>query len=282
MVILGAVITSRTIVQRLSGYEWYALSRVIDDARVMAVARRLYALNQSIQELTTYYENLVVPEKVDASLIHPRFCPFINSFTENGKTVEFTYIRPLEREPSCVIFLARRNDDEEEIVVKFVERYGAEAHNWMADADYAPKLIYHEKLEERFGQGYDNLALVVMGHVQGQTLHERYGDGSLPNGLYEAVENALEHLSKGKFILPDIRRPNLMLLGTPGELDKLDDDRDEGYGKRLRVIDFDWACKEGSGMRYPFHLSKDIRDRSGAKEYAEITKGHQDTMFENL
>ena len=42
--VLGAVTTSRAIVQRLTPYGWLTVSRVMDDAQVLRVARILCAL----------------------------------------------------------------------------------------------------------------------------------------------------------------------------------------------------------------------------------------------
>ncbi|GJJ11204.1 hypothetical protein Clacol_005436 [Clathrus columnatus] len=62
-------------------------------------------------------------------------------------TVRFEYLRPLEPEESlCVTFLAKQltseSTDDKLIVVKFVERYGEQAHRLLAAEKLAPELFY--------------------------------------------------------------------------------------------------------------------------------------------
>lgn len=83
LVVMGAVMTSQTVVQRLSAYEWLGCSRVLDDAQVFAIARRLYALRLAIKDLEAYYQFLSTPT-VRVGHIHPRFCPFITFFMDNA------------------------------------------------------------------------------------------------------------------------------------------------------------------------------------------------------
>jgi hypothetical protein len=219
LAILSAVLTSRTIVQRLSGYEWHACSQVL------AASRRFYALRLCLAELKKYYQELVEPS-VPKGMIHPQFCPSINSFNELGSTITFTYVRPLELDPACVVFLARRDDNQKDIVVKFVRRYSVEAHRLMAAKNFAPHLICHQPL----GEGYGDLALVVMDYVHGKTLHDLYNESEvLDPDVHDALRKALEYLNGNKFIMPDLRRPNVML--TDECLPAIE---------RLRIIDFDW------------------------------------------
>jgi hypothetical protein len=264
---MGAVITSRVIVQRLSSYEWLGCSRILDDNQVFVIARLLYALRQSIDDLKTYYEMLETHTVIPGN-IHPRFCPSVSSFhdVETESVVNFTYVAPLEPGPRCVIFKAIRQDTQESIVVKFVRRYGKEAHEWMAERGHAPRLIRIEPL----GLGYDNMNVVVMDHVVGHTLEELYPEG-LPPDVRSEIKSALDVLSSGGFVFGDLRRPNVMLA------DGLDP-----IATRIRFIDFDWAGKEGPDLRYPFHISSFVRDVAEASDYGQILREHQDRMFESL
>lgn len=138
----------------------------------------------------------------------------------------------------------------------------------MASKGLAPELLSVTSL----GEIYDNLHLVAMEYIEGKTLHDAFGaDGLLPLDVRESVHNALEVLSKEGFVFGDLRRPNVMLVhGT------------EPVCKRIRLIDFDWAGKEGSDLRYPFHLASVVRGPSGASDYDLITRVHQDNMLEYL
>ncbi|KAJ3782759.1 hypothetical protein GGU10DRAFT_297341 [Lentinula aff. detonsa] len=273
LVIMGAVLTSRVITQRLSPYEWLGCSRVLDDDQVLQVARRLYALRLSIADLKEYYQNLPSPV-VQPDHIHPRFCPCIKSFSLDGENVQFVYVQPLQRDPSSVTFKAIRSDTQSPIVIKFARRYGEDAHKWMADKRLAPKLLTCESLGEKYG----NLLLVVMEFVEGQTLHDAYDSTEpLPENVRYGVRKALDVLAQGDFVFGDLRRPNVML-----ENENEDEELEDPLEKRIRFIDFDWAGREGSDLRYPFHLASVVRKASGALENDPITRAHQDKMFENL
>ncbi|KAJ3979667.1 hypothetical protein F5890DRAFT_1569265 [Lentinula detonsa] len=277
LVIMGAVLTSRVITQRLSPYEWLGCSRVLDDDQVLQVARRLYALRLSIADLKEYYQNLPSPD-VEHDHIHPRFCPCIKSFSLDGENVQFVYVQPLERDPSSVTFKAIRSDTQSSIVIKFARRYGEAAHKWMADKRLAPRLLTCESL----GEKYDNLLLVVMEFVEGQTLYDAYDSTEpLPEYVRYGVRKALDVLAQGDFVFGDLRRPNVMLENET-ENEHEDEELEVPLEKRIRFIDFDWAGREGSDLRYPFHLASVVRRVSGALEHDPITRVHQDKMFENL
>ncbi|ESK88924.1 hypothetical protein Moror_13206 [Moniliophthora roreri MCA 2997] len=269
--ILGAVMTSRTIVQRLSSYEWLACSRVLDYDQVFNIGRLLYALRLAIAELKEYYSTLAAPTVLPGH-IAPRFCPSITSFIDsNEQTVNFSYVTPLLHYPMCGIFLVKLVDGEGAgtfAVVKFIRRYGAAAHTWMAERGFAPRLIQHTSL----GSKYGSLALVVMEYIDGETLDDLYPAG-VPDEVRHVIRRALDVLGEGGFIYGDLQKQNIMLARSNG---------DESVEKRLRFIDFDWACREGDGVRYPFHLSRLVRELSGADDYEIIERKHQESMFEKL
>ncbi|KIK64163.1 hypothetical protein GYMLUDRAFT_83497 [Collybiopsis luxurians FD-317 M1] len=266
LVILGAVLTSRTIVQRLSPFEWLACSRVLDSEQVHRIARRLYALRLSIEQLGEYYRTLSSPP-VASHLIHPRFCPSINHFSLDGKQIPFVYVHPLERDPVSVTFKVIRLDTKQAIVIKFVRQYGHAAHVWMSEQGLAPKLLSYTSL----GDHYGNLHLVAMEFVEGQTLDDAYSISEpLPADIQNGVRRALDILAEKKFIFGDLRRPNVILANGTDSIEK-----------RIRFVDFDWVGKEGE-FRYPFHLASVVRNPSGALEYDLITREHQENMFEQL
>ncbi len=247
--------------QRLSAYEWHACSRVGDDARVLVLARQLFALRNGIAELQVYYKGL---QRAATKLNMNRYFPSFTSYVdENNETLEFRYVKPLEMDILCIVFLAQRVLDDQEFIVKLVSRYGEEVHRYMAKGGFAPQLLGYQSL----GAGYGDWALVAMDRVNGETVFNRYGNGPLPPQVRDAVQHALDYLRLGNYIMPDLRRPNVMLV-------------DDGEEKEaVRFIDFDWACAEGGGARYPFHLSREIRDSADAEEYEEITRTHEENMF---
>ncbi|KAJ7867598.1 hypothetical protein B0H13DRAFT_2559789, partial [Mycena leptocephala] len=260
VVILGAILTSRPIVQRLTPYLWFGCSRTLDDQQVLNLARPLYALKSALVDLQHYYASLEsVPWTIGR--VHSRFCPSITHYTaEDGSIVEFEYICPLERDPTCVTY--RVDINKKPAVVKFVQQYGRHAHKFMAQKGLAPQLIYHGEL----GDGYGGLCMVVMELVEGKTLHAVYGTQDLPASVKHQVSDALNSLNDGGFVFGDLRRQNIMVAHAD---------------QSIRFIDFDWSGKDGE-VRYPFHLSSLIRQNARAEEYNFITKVHQDALFKCL
>jgi len=236
---MGGVITSRIIVQRLSSYQWLVRSRILDDKPLHVVARLLYALKESIIDLKKSYQLLKEPPS-PSNRANPRYFPFVSSFHDAGKRVQFIY-EALERGPRCVTFKAIREDSKDSIVVKFVRSYGKEAHKWMAERGMAPRLIAFEEL----GSGHDDFNMVVMDYVCGSTLYALYPPpGELPLDVRCSIERALEILADGGFVYGDLRRPNIMLADGHGPIDSL-----------IRFVDFDWAGEEGPDLLYPCFLS---------------------------
>ncbi|KAF5386518.1 hypothetical protein D9757_005878 [Collybiopsis confluens] len=266
IVVMGAILTSRPIVQRLVPYEWLGRSRLFDDRQVHRIARLLYALRLSVVELNEYYTKLRQPD-VRPGCIHPRFCPSITSFSIDKTRIPFVYDRPLEDSHACIIFKVTRTDTQTPVVIKFVRQYGCDAHRLMAANGMAPKLLSHTPL----GGCYDELSVVAMEFVQGKTLEDVYDPSQpLPAPVKNRIREALDILAEGGFVFGDLRRPNVMLA-----------DGEEPLGERIRFIDFDWAAKDGE-MRYPFDLADVVRWPSGASEHAWITREHQESMFRHL
>ncbi|EEB91552.1 hypothetical protein MPER_10068 [Moniliophthora perniciosa FA553] len=211
---------------------------------VFEVGRLLYALRLAIAELKEYYSTVAKPT-IAPGQVPPRFCPSITSFINSNGQTAGTFV-----------------------VAKFVHSYCAAAHTSMAERGFAPRLIHHAPL----GPKYEDLALVVMDYVEGDTLDVIYPTG-VPDDVRQAIRGALDILAEGNFIFGDLQKQNIMLTKSDG---------DESVEKRLRFIDFDWACREGDGVRYPVHLSNVFRSLSGAEDFDVIERKHQESMFEKL
>ncbi|KAL0068980.1 hypothetical protein AAF712_003973 [Marasmius tenuissimus] len=273
LVVMGAVLTTRVVAQRLSDFMWLGCSRTMDEAQVKRVASTLYALRRAIQTLNQLWNSFKKPKIVEGCE-HPRFFPYWDSFTdEHREVVNFVYVKPLEDWPSCVTFLAKRlpgnggsDDKDSRFVIKFVRRYERDAHAVMGKEGFAPKLLGFRQLREE-DSGYKDLVLVAMEYVEGKALCDLYNDNALPAEVKQGVQDALQALNGAGYIFADLRRPNVMVRASD---------------EKVQLIDFDWVCKMDGGMRYPFHLSPDIKCRSKAKDYDVITLDHQNRMFEVL
>jgi hypothetical protein len=139
IVILGVVITDFVVVQRLSECSWVGLDSVLSESHITHVVRVLWALEMSLGNLHSYYESL---HPINDFIADSRYFPSITTFPHNGEVVKFKYVGFLENTPDCATLRAR-TEEGRDIVVKFVERYGAMAHRLLAHEGLAPALLYH-------------------------------------------------------------------------------------------------------------------------------------------
>ena len=100
---------------------------------MVEIARTLKALKISIGKLNYYY----LSEKSK----QPRF-PFFQSFEGEGITYQ--------KEIKMHVFRATRDRDQQNVIVKFTDKYCIDAHNILAAAKFTPKLLYGKNVTKRF------------------------------------------------------------------------------------------------------------------------------------
>ncbi|KAK0458356.1 uncharacterized protein EV420DRAFT_394133 [Desarmillaria tabescens] len=269
IVILGAVFRTLPIVQRLTDYLWLGNSRANDDDHALRLARVFQSVRLAIDNLEKYYQEL---ELTDSPSIQPtRFFPDVTEYDDGTNVVGFQYLQPLEIDETCMTFLAQIDEahGEEQVVVKFVQRYGAEAHRLLASKGKAPAPKYCGPISNNSKYWYGSLQMVVMEFLPGQTVAQKY-EGSIPETLREAVRGAVRILHDQSFVHGDIRTPNIVIVDGAGD-----------EGERMRIVDFDWAGEQGE-VRYPLHLSDYIRSTCGVKDYDIITFQHDMQMVDAL
>jgi serine/threonine protein kinase len=228
------------------------------------MARTLYALRRNIERLEKYYEAADL-RPVAHKYLHPSVFPSITTFLDKtGNPTRFKYIRPLENDPGCVTFHAKTiGSSPMDVVIKFVERYGEEAHRLLAQQHLAPQLVYFGRVgvhddDPTFGE----LRMVVMEYVDGFTLHEVK---RVPLSAKEEVARALQILHDKDHVFGDLRRQNVMI--TKNE--------------EVKLIDFDWAGKENE-TRYPLLASRVITGPLDVEGGSLIRKSHDTHMFSLL
>ncbi|KAJ2921604.1 hypothetical protein H1R20_g15491, partial [Candolleomyces eurysporus] len=268
LVVLGAVLTSSAIVQRLTDFIWLGNSRVVDDTHTLRLARIFTALRDAMARLQIFYERFTLPVEPNT-----RFFPYATSFVErNGsssRTVKFSYKQPLkywEHPSECVAFLATTSDGKP-VVVKFVERYGAKAHEKLAEMGKAPALLYHGDVwpgDEVASEGCSPRKMVVMEYIDGETC-----EGGVSDTVRKAVRSAVEYLHSQRIVHGDIRRPNIIIARGEGD-----------EGSRVKILDFDWAGEEGKA-RYPLRLSPGLWP-DGVGDNKLISALHDMAMLERL
>jgi hypothetical protein len=265
--VLGAIFTDKVVVQRLTDFVWVGHDATLNERHCYRVAHILHSLGRSLLKLNDYYLGLR-PELIGTQGLHPRYFPSIRAYRDpTGGIVNFTYIRPLERDPTCVTFLARTSEaSAKNIVVKFVERYGEAAHRLLEKTDAAPRLFYCGKPGVCEGSPtYGHICMVVMEYLDGMTAEQAQRPHQLPSTLFYDIQDILNHLHENDFVFGDLRSTNIMITKN----------------NKVKFIDFDWAGKAGVS-RYPLLLSQQISWAGGVKGLAVMEKQHDLDMLERL
>ncbi|KAF9492953.1 hypothetical protein BDN71DRAFT_1509053 [Pleurotus eryngii] len=255
--ILGAVLTHKCIVQRLTDLVWLGISTSFEEQRCIRLSKLFHSLARGLCRLRDWFNTELPNFPLTVTPSHQRFFPAITSYLGASGEVFFRYLRPLERDNACVIFLAEivqpsGCEQGQLIVVKFAARYCVEAHELLAHADMAPKLLH-------CGQalpGRPGLLLVAMEYLSGVAAHcltlEQWRSYDINSNVGKIV--GVLH-GKG-FVFGDLRTPNIMYVNG-----------------LFKLIDFDWAGKEGEA-RYPPFLSTGIHWPPGVQPSALITREH--------
>ena len=158
--------------------------------------------------------------------------------------------------------------DNIEVVVKFTNRYHADAHKLLAAEHLAP--VLHACVPV-----YGDLFMVVMDRVEGEmawaTVEAR--EKKLPYRIYEDVERAIALLHSGDLVFGDLRTPNIMVVPGGSGLDD---------GPRGMLVDFDWVGTHDSD-RYPASLDDSLPDWAlGVRRYGIMDKEHDTAMLVRL
>lgn len=248
MCIMGAVLLDRVVVQRITG--WMFIGEDVaceqdysNDLGVVGadrLAQVFVSLAHAVERLRAWYQTNVEPGRRSFA----RFFPWISSYpsTSAGEETGFVYLRGLQPHAACRTFLAQKAGSAGTaglLVVKFVETYGREAHEFMASKGLAPPLHHCAALAGRFrGHSFRRLLMVVMDHVDGETVEEKYGGSVLPQAVGEKLAAAVGELSRAGWVHGDIRAPNAMVDG----------------GGNVVIVDYDWAGRRGEA-EYPLRVS---------------------------
>jgi serine/threonine protein kinase len=154
----------------------------------------------------------------------------------------------------------------ERVVVKFVTRYGLEAHRALALENLAPQLIHYGKLVVRDGDpSYGDLHIVVMEYIPGMTLAKAREQDLVPSGTKERIRYALRCLHGQGFVFGDLRPPNVLITKN-GE---------------IKLIDFDWAGRDKQS-RYPLLMSPVLSWPDGVGGLSIMEAWHDNDMLEKM
>ncbi|KAJ7868408.1 hypothetical protein B0H14DRAFT_2346612 [Mycena olivaceomarginata] len=99
-------------------------------------------------------------------------------------------------------------------------------------------------------------------YIDGKTVAQL--QGKLPEDSPEQLTNIVSFLHDGGYVFGDLRWPNVMVAG-----------------KKVKLIDFDWAGKEGYA-KYPIHIAHNIDWPPGVTAMGKIKKVHDIHMLKSL
>ncbi|KAH9066534.1 hypothetical protein EDB87DRAFT_1553341, partial [Lactarius vividus] len=275
MCILGAVFVENPVVQQLTDFIWIG-GHPYDDRKLESVTRILTSLGTGIAELQAFYKTL---SRSGLRQDPQRFFPFIWHYSVEGRVVNFSYKAHLfpdtpdtPKSPSKAIFIATTETEagRRNIIVKFTQRYNAEAHRHLATERLAPELLYCSK-EDPDSADFAGLIMIVMEYIAGKTAYQQYGDRRLDQRIFDQVEGALGILHGRNIVFGDLRYPNIMIT----------DDQ------RVRLIDFDW-CGEHEKDTYPGSLNDNhdttnsIGWHPGVERGGKMAKEHDIFMLNKM
>jgi len=239
----------------------------LNEQHCYRVARILYSLGRALSNLKEYYLGLKL-EQIRGPELHPRYFPSIYAYRDaSGMIVNYKYMKPLERDATCVTFLAKTLETPaKSIVVKFVERYNDAAHKLLEEVDAAPRLLYYGIVGVRDGDPtYGHLKMVVMEYLDGMTADQARNLRQLPPTFLAEVRGILKRLHDDDFVFGDLRGANIMITKN----------------NKVKFVDFDWAGKEGVS-RYPLFLSHQIQWPEGVEGLGVMKKSHDIDMLKML
>ena len=266
---------------------WIGEATTCEDAHVFRLSQIFGALQLAVEDLGNYYDRVskdpgILPLVYNQP--HPRFFPHPTGFmVENGarpQWTKFEYIDACSSLPTNVTFIAKVKSSDQKLVVKFVERYGVQAHQLLADAGMAPRLLYCGPLDGEINIGDEagshaqdtseicglyvgQIRMVIMEYIEGDAMSE---ERPVPENARTQIEEAIQRLHDAQLVFGDLRAPNIMVSGD-----------------KVFFIDFDWAGEEGK-VRYPRNLSRRIRWPNAAEELEmkPILKEHDLFMLRQL
>ncbi|KAF9552688.1 hypothetical protein CPC08DRAFT_714403 [Agrocybe pediades] len=228
------------------------------DSHIITLARVFDCIRKCQLRLHRYYSELF------SQPLQPTFCSAFPNPTPVNSSVtlpSITYHGFISNETGAIVAdLTQMNqgttaryyatlEDDTKVVVKLASRYNANAHKLLADAGFAPALYF---CEEVVGGAF----MVVMEWVDAKPLA-----GRIPPIVLDKVADAVEILHAKDIVFGDLREQNILY---------------DASSRRLALVDFDWADKDGEG-RYPPHVmisGLGLRWASGVEPFGVMMKEH--------
>ncbi|GJJ10958.1 hypothetical protein Clacol_005187 [Clathrus columnatus] len=242
-----------------------------DNDAFESLARHLAALKRAVNSLRGTYSQLPAvtpPAPKPVSRIFPYQRTSCILGTDN--LIEFSY--ETERDDGRLIFDGQTAAGVP-ICIKFVRKYGQEAHELCAKNGFAPKLFGVEKLPggwmmiimERMDENWTRL----LAFKEERNEKNKALDKDEKAVIETRISSCLELLHGAGMVHGDIRDVNILV--------KKDD------LSQVRIVDFDWADKEGEA-RYPkfVNVAPDVGRPKEVEAFGIIKADHDNYMVPDL
>lgn len=231
--------------------------------RIVQLSQIFFVVSQAFLNLEQFYQDLTLKFTPDSSRLFPS--PTYRAGTTPQEKLIFTSRFNYEgRGPGDYRrSLFRATYGNEEVLVKFCDRYHGGSHTIVAQANLAPELFFCEQIQ-------GDVFMVITKFINGQDAHFRFEHRVLPEEIMNDVRSAIKQLHNAGLVFGDLRRPNIMIEKRP--------DREHAL-----LIDFEWVGQDGQA-RYPALLndSGEIKWPIEVKPHAIMKKEHDLEMLHKL
>ena len=240
-----------------------------DESGRQAIAGSLNALLNAIPRLEAHYTRLasIAPIPLPDPSLLDRAYPYKTSYDdENGQHINFSY---RSRVDDKLVFVAEpdksTDQDPGTLCIKFTRRYSEDAHRFLAQLGYAPRL----RAVMRLPGGWN---MVVMDYSNYKQLYESILEMSaeLRCAITAKVLEVVQKLHDAGFVHGDLQSSNVLVESTSKDVIK------------IHLIDFDWAGRQGEVV-YPMGVNTvTVRRPEGALDGKPILVEHDLAMVNSF
>ena len=222
-------------------------------------ARVLNATLKTADDISRHYNSIGDPKNPFLSSPKPQLeFPYKRHYTYGGVEKHFIYLKRIHDEK--LVFLAKGQEDDRDLCIKFVRTYGTNSHTLLAEHDFAPQLLATEAMP-------GDWLMVVTEWSKGTSMTMRKSEDN--SEVVKKVTEAIRTLHEGGLVHGDVRDVNIIV-------------EEESDYLRVHLLDFDWAGKE-SEAKYPLFLNnRSIKRHPGAVGNCPILKSHDEYMLKVL
>ena len=249
LTISGAVYGRDVFVDKL---KVVSLEPQCNEEEMIKIVRILKALKHAIEKIKAYYRNVI------QNTNNSRY-PTFQSFNKDNIEYTIEYTETIKPHMFKGIIT---NDENKEVIIKFVKQYSSEAHQFMHDKEYAPELIFHaEKIEGTCTQ----YTAIVMEYIpDARSLDELLLEEDEQYRISTCCIEALKVMHEDGYCHGKISSKSIFGKFQDGRI-------------KILIVNYEWAGRQGEA-RYP--LSADIPE--GVQPGDLITQEHNEKQLDEL